>query len=122
MSNDRRQKNRQDQAAAATSSTTGSHVFWMVAGPFLACALLGSIVLSGSGWLTGLDLGFLIVVVLMLVARWIEQRSGQATDAYGELSTWADFRRYVIVLPIVAIVVWIAANVVGNHFLSLRGG
>ncbi len=122
MTNDRWQENQTDQVATTKSSVTGSHFFWMVAGSFTAGLLLCNIVLSGSGWLTGLDLGLLIVVVLMAYARWIEQRSGQATDTYGKPSTYADLRRYVTVLPIVAGVAWIAANVVGNHFLSLRGG
>lgn len=67
----------------------GVHLLWMFVGPFALVLLLMSIVETGSGWLTGLDIGLLIVVVLMLCARWIDQRSGQASTVYGEPSTWS---------------------------------
>ncbi len=130
MSKDRRQDNRQDnrqddqkdRTVTTSFGILGLHLLWLLAGPMALGMLLYRIGQSGNGWLTGLDLGVLLVVALMLCARWIDQRSGQATRVDGEPSSWADFRRYVAVMPAVAGAAWIAANVIGNHMLSAQGG
>jgi hypothetical protein len=122
MSNDHRQEGQKDNVVVTSLGVVGVHLLWMFVGPLALGFLLFSIAQSGSGWLTGLDLGLLLVVVLMLCARWIDQRSGQATTVYGEPSTWATFQRYALVMPIVAGVAWIVANVIGNHLLTMWGG
>jgi hypothetical protein len=119
MTNDHRPENHKDQVVTTSIGIVGAHLLWMFVGPFALGVLLLIIVRSGSGWLTGPDLGLLIVVVLMLCARWIDQRSGQATTANGEPSTWADFRRYALTLPVLAGSAWVVANVIGSHFLAM---
>lgn len=116
MANDRRPENPKDQIVITSLGIVGVHLLWLFIGPFALGVLLLGIVRSGNGWLTGLDLGLPIVVVLMLCARWIDQRSGQAATVYGEPSTWADFRRYALSLPALVGAAWIVANVIGNHF------
>jgi len=116
MNNNRRPENQNDQVVTTSLGILWVHLLWFIIGPFVLVLLLMSIVETGSGWLTGLDLGLLIVVVLMLCARWIDQRSGQATTASGGPSTWADFQRYALALPVLAGAAWIIANVIGNHF------
>jgi hypothetical protein len=119
MTNDCSPENKKDQVATTSLGIVGVHLLWLFIGPFALLLFLMNIARTGSGWLTGLDLGLLIVVILMLCARWIDQRSGQATTVYGEPSTWADFRRYALTLPVLAGVAWIVANVIGNHILTM---
>jgi hypothetical protein len=76
-----------------------------------------SIVNSGSGWFTKLDALFACLVVLTVASRWVEQRSGSATTAKGEPATMQDFRRYVRSVLLIATLVWVAANLLGNHVL-----
>ena len=66
---------------------------------------------------------FFVVVAAMVFGRWVEQRSGQGVTMSGELSTWEDFRRYaILVLPLLAIALWIVANVLGNHWFQGNAG
>ena len=58
-----------------------------------------------------------IRVALMVWGRWIEQRSGGATLADGKPATWEHYHYVRYFLPIAA-VVWLIANVTGNHLLS----
>ena len=81
-----------------------------------------SIVRAGTGWATVLDFVFFVVVAAMVFARWVEQRSGQGATMSGEPSTWEDFRRYAIRLPLLAIALWIVANVLGNHWFQGNAG
>jgi hypothetical protein len=118
MTNERRPEYQGDQVSGTSLGIVAAHLLWMVVGPFALGALLLGIVKSGSGWLTGLDLGLLIAVVLMVCARWIDQRSGRGTTVYGEPSTWADFRRYALILPVLAGAAWFVANVIGNYLLA----
>ena len=96
----------------------GPHLFWVVLGPLVLLLLLWGIAASGSGWVTVLDIAFFVVVALIILGRWLDQRSGQGTNSAGEQSTWRDFRRYARSLPIVAASAWIVANLLGNHVLD----
>jgi len=87
-----------------------ARVVWMLVGPLALLVLAYGIVRAGPGWRTAWDAAFLIVVALMIGARWLEQRSGTATTVTGEPASPAHFRRYVRVLVPVAAVLWIAAN------------
>lgn len=91
---------------------------WSFFGPAaLFFAIVGNLV-NGAGWLTGLDAFYGIVVGLILVGRWIEHRSGSSTTLAGEPATDADFRKYMAVFPLVAIGLWIVANILGNYVLN----
>lgn len=91
--------------------------FGFLLGPMFLVLTTMSIVNSGSGWLTRLDAIFAGLVALMFLCRWVEQRSGSATTSKGEPATSADFRRYIRVLLFAASLVWVVANVLGNHVL-----
>lgn len=99
-----------------------SHVTWFVAGPLALLLTLLGIVNAGTGWATVLDALFFAIVGLMVWCRWRDQRSGQGTTSDGKPSIWADFRRYVLWMPVVAVAAWIVANVIGNHFLTMWSG
>ncbi|MHB8970660.1 MAG: hypothetical protein ACYC3X_13170 [Pirellulaceae bacterium] len=111
------------EPVVVTSGTAlAAHVTWMLYGPFILLLILAKIVSLGTGWLTALDVTYFIVVAGMILCRWLDQRSGQATQATGEPSTWADFKRYAILLLPLAMGAWILANVLGNHWLHGDAG
>jgi hypothetical protein len=92
-------------------------VFGSLLGPmFLVLTAMG-IVNSGSGWFTKLDAIFAGLLTLMVACRWVEQRSGSATTAKGERATMQDFRRHVRSVLLIATLIWVAANLLGNHVL-----
>jgi hypothetical protein len=92
-----------------------AHVAWIFMGPFVLFLILINIVRLGTGWLTALDAAYFVVVAAMILCRWFDQRSGQAITTTGVSATWADFRRYALLLPSLAIGAWILANAIGNH-------
>jgi len=104
--------NRSPQAPPEITSigVLAARVVWMLMGPLALLVLAYGIVRAGPGWRTAWDAAFLIVVALMIGARWVEQRSGTATTVTGEPASPVHFRRYVRVLLPVAAAGWIAAN------------
>ncbi len=92
-----------------------ARVLWFAIGPIALFLITVRILGSDSGWFTVLDASFWALVVLMVWCRWCDQRSGMATTSFGEPATWADYHRYALLLPLVALVAWIAANALGNH-------
>ncbi len=95
----------------------GARLTWVVVGPLALLGITYGIVARGGGWLTALDAAFGIVVALMLLGRWVEQRSGAATTVTGERATPDQFKRYCVRLTVFAAVVWTAANIAGNYVL-----
>lgn len=95
----------------------GARLTWISVGPVVLLGIAYGIVSKGTGWLTGLDAAFAIVAGLMLLGRWVEQRSGAATTATGKPATAEQFKRYVTILIPVVVAIWIIANYVGNHVL-----
>lgn len=91
---------------------------WVCLGPAALLFTTIGIIANGTGWLTGLDAFFGIVVVLMLLGRWGDHRSGASTTLAGEPATDAHFRRYMRILPPLAVALWIVANILGNHALA----
>jgi hypothetical protein len=96
----------------------GARLTWVPLGPLALLGIIGGIVSQGTGWFTGLDAAFGVVLGLMLLGRWVEYRSGSATTVTGEPATPEQFRRYMTFLPPLAVAVWIVANAVGNHVLK----
>jgi hypothetical protein len=109
-----------DVAGISSVSVLFGRLTWFMLGPGALFGILYAIVTHGTGWITGLDAAYFIVVALMVLGRWHEQRSGVATTAEGKPATWDHFRRYVRLLLPTAVVIWILANAVGNHLL--KGG
>jgi len=96
----------------------GARLTWVMVGPVALLGLTYAIVSRGTGWLTGFDAAFAIVAGLMLLGRWVEQRSGTATTIKGQPATFEQLKRYVAILMAVAAGVWIVANLLGNHLLQ----
>ncbi|HNQ22995.1 MAG TPA: hypothetical protein PKK06_07870 [Phycisphaerae bacterium] len=120
-------------SADLTPSTPGAliaRVFWFMAGPLLLAVTVYGIVTHGGGWSTRWDVAFGVIVVLMLLARWLEHRAAstprdedaavpEGTSAGGGAA--ADpvaLRRYCLWLLGVAVGMWVVANVLGNHLLA----
>jgi hypothetical protein len=99
-------------------SVLGARLTWIFLGPLALLGITWGIVSQGTGWFTGLDAAFGVVVGLMLLGRWVEHRSGCATTLAGDPATPEQLKRYMTLLPPLAAGVWIVANVVGNYVLK----
>jgi hypothetical protein len=95
-----------------------TRVFWALVGPMLLPLALWRIASLGHGWLTRWDMAFFGILVVMIVFRWLELRSGHGVTAYGEPATAAHFRRWLIILVPLALIAWVLANVFGNIVLA----
>jgi hypothetical protein len=93
-----------------------ARVFWMMVGPMALAILAFGVAERGGGWLTGLDIAYLVTLAAMLAARWLEFRGGQAQTAEGEPLTAAGLRRYLVTAASVGLAVWAGANVIGNSW------
>jgi hypothetical protein len=93
----------------------GAHVTWFFIGPIVMLAALYGIGQSDQGWATVMDLLYFIAAAWVVLARWVDQQSGQGSTGDGRPSTWADFRRYLCFFVPLTIALWIGANIIGNH-------
>ena len=94
----------------------------MMVGPVILGLLAYNIVRHGSGWLTLFDIAFLTVLVLLLLARWLEFRGGNALTAFAEPATPAHLRRYALRTPALGLCVWVVANLIGNRYTARQLG
>lgn len=107
------------QAGEVTSlGTLFWRLTWFILGPVILLALAYAIATRGGGWLTVLDIAFVLVAAAVIGARWMELRTGTATTATGEPATPSQVRRYSQVMALVAAGVWVASNVYGNHLAA----
>ena len=108
----------EDRPVVTQMTPLVARLLWFFFGPMVLMITLWGILYQGSGWITVLDAVYLAAVLVMIGARWVEQRSGQAMTTTGQRATWADFRRYATLLVPIAVGAWIAANAIGNHVLD----
>jgi hypothetical protein len=92
-------------------------ITWMMLGPLALAAAVFGIITSGSGWATGTDLFYFIVLGLMILGRWLEFRGGNPQTGSGEPATPEMLPRYVFFALMIGLSVWVVANVIGNHLL-----
>lgn len=95
-----------------------SRVFWMMLGPMMLGLLTLTIISIGTSWFTPADFGFLALLGGLLLARWIEFLGGDPRNAMGEPASPGDFRQYVLGTIVLGLVVWVFANLLGNHWLT----
>lgn len=93
-------------------------VFWLMFGPLLLVVLTFIIATTGNGWLTPADWGFLGTLVALLIARWLEFRGGNPQTSEGQPATSAHLRRYIMVVVVCGLGLWITANIIGNYVLA----
>lgn len=96
----------------------GARLTWAALGPLAFLITIWALVSHRKTWLSWLDAVFAGIVGLMLLGRWVEQRSGTATTLTGEPATLAQCRRYTITLPAVAAIAWLAAKTLRIYVLA----
>jgi hypothetical protein len=109
------QKRTANDQAETSGAPVISRLMWIFVGPLTLALLLGGIASGGGGWLTGIDVTYFVVFVLMILARWKEHRSGFAMTVYGDPVTPEHVRRYLLVAVPLGIAAWVVANLIGNR-------
>jgi hypothetical protein len=110
----------------ATEAMTSAPAFfgrisWMIVGPFALAICALSIIERRDGWLSPRDLIYFVVLGGMLLARWTEFRYGRPLTATGEPASAAHLRQYTLVLSILGLGAWVAANLIGNQGIGIVG-
>lgn len=90
-------------------------IVWMFLGPMLLALMTFLVVKNGNGWLTSADLGFLVILCIIPLARALEFQFGDPQTAEGEPANAGHLRRYVLGVGIIGAVVWVVANILGNY-------
>jgi hypothetical protein len=88
---------------------------WIMLGPLFLFLCAAKIVTSGDGWFAAADIAYLVGLIVMIFARWIEFYQGDPRTSTGEPATKADLGRYVLLTLPLGIGVWIITNLVGNY-------
>jgi hypothetical protein len=106
--------------SASSSSITLllARIFWMMFGPFLLLVFAASLATKGSDWFSPLSIAFLIVLAVIVAARYYEFSKGDSHTSTGEPATLNDLRRYILVILPLGLGIWIAANVIGNYLIA----
>jgi len=107
-----------DQGKTSGGIATLSRLVWMFIGPLSLGIIAYRTVTQRDGWFTFRDAVCVVTLALMIIARWLEIRSGPTETATGEPATMEHFKRYVKVLLPVTIAAWCIVKVIGNHMLS----
>jgi hypothetical protein len=108
----------QNQEEGSSNLTIGlARLYWAIFGPGFLIGSLALSVAGPKGWLTGRDLVPFLVLGAMILCRWMEQRTGKATTAYGDPSTPRDFHLWAVIVSVIAVVGWIIANIISNHVM-----
>lgn len=106
-------------SSTSTPQSVGfARLFWMIVGPGVLLLLAFSIATRGQGWFTPVDIAFLVILPLVLAARWYEFHHGDPHTATGDPATPADLRKYLVVALPLGLAVWALANLLGNHWLA----
>ena len=91
-----------------------ARLLWMMAGPIILALLAVAIAEQHGGWLALTSLAYLLILGVMMFARWFEFRVGYPMTATGEPATEEHLRRYVLITSIVGLAAWVLANVAGH--------
>jgi hypothetical protein len=116
MAEHHKQEPMSDDHAVTSVTILLLHLTWVFLGPIVLFVILYGVVKEGASWITPLDFLYFAIVGLILLARWLDQKSGQSTNSEGEPSTWEDFRHYIRMLPVYALAAWIVSKGVGHFF------
>lgn len=92
-----------------------SRMYWMIAGPLILIIPAYLILERGNGWLTTPDIAYLLLLAGMPVARWIEFLYGRPRTTTGEPATQDDLNRYIMLIMLVGLAVWVGVNLMGNY-------
>jgi len=106
------------QAGNSSAIAVVARIFWMMLGPVMLFVVAISIARQGEGWWTGLDMLYLVTLPALIVARLFEFQAGDPQTTTGEPATFADLQQYAVGVVLVGMAVWLAANLLGNHWLG----
>ena len=106
------------QVPIPQSSATGCllRLFWMGIGNIILFFCLTYIFHNRVRGLALADLGYWLTVVAMVAVRWVDIHSYHGDTVTGEPATMTHWRKYALLLPSGALVVWIII-----HLLTLTG-
>jgi hypothetical protein len=105
-------------SSGAPASAFFGRVLWLFFGPMFLVLLTFGIVRDWSGWVTGLDVAFFVIVGVMLLGRWLEFRGGRPETVTGEPATPAHLQRYLLLVPLIGLAVWVTANLLGRSWFG----
>lgn len=91
-------------------------LFWMFGGTSILFLCAFYIIHNHVRGLALIDLGYWLTVVAMVAARWVDISSYHGDTATGEPATMSHWRRYVMILIVVALAAWIIV-----HLLAFTG-
>ncbi|OGV66422.1 MAG: hypothetical protein A3K19_27790 [Lentisphaerae bacterium RIFOXYB12_FULL_65_16] len=94
-------------------------MFWMIAAYPLLFFLATGIYRKGPWAFSALDIAYVLVVALLLAARFVDIRSYRGLTSEGEPATMAHWRRFSLMTCIAGLLLWLAARGVA---LALRVG
>ena len=95
-------------------------LFWILLGPAFLFLTAASMVMSGTGWLTGKDLLVGVLLLATILCRWGDFLKGEGTNALGDPVTQRYMLGYTVIAVLVGVALWAVANVLGNHLLHLE--
>lgn len=107
-----------NDSPTGSSAAVLGRLAWMMVGPLALALTLYHIVTSGTGWQTGADLLYFVILLGMILGKWIEFRGGDPRTSSGEPAKPGDLRRYVVLALVLGTALWAVANLVGNHLLG----
>lgn len=81
---------------AIPSYVAFSHLVWQMLGPTLWAVSIVHMNLRGTSLTSPNFIAAILCLICMTAARFVEQSSGFATNAYGDPSTWTEVRKYAI--------------------------
>jgi hypothetical protein len=93
-------------------------LFWIIVGPMFLAIVAFGITQQRAAWVTLGDLAYFLILGGMLLGRWLEFHSGDATTGTGEPATPAHLRRYMLIAPLLGLALWVTVKLLGNYGLG----
>jgi hypothetical protein len=91
-------------------------LFWMIVGNALLFLCAMAIAQGTSSWFSPIDALFWIIVGSLLITRYVDIRYFNGMTGDGDAATMADFRRYAVLLAMIAFCLWVGAHVLGAFY------
>ena len=92
-------------------AVTLARMFWILIGPaFLSIAAI-AIAENHKGWFAPRSIAFLVVLALVIVARWLDPDTSD-----GAPITSSQLQKYFILTIVLGMAGWAAANMLGDYW------
>jgi hypothetical protein len=69
-------------------------------------------------WFGGIDIGFAVLLLLVVVTRWIDFLYADPTLTTGEIATASQIRNHSLFAVIIGLSCWITATLLGIYILG----